>query len=132
MPDRIAADAVLLVHLIFIAFVALGGLLVLRWPLLAWLHLPAVFWGALVEAMGWICPLTPLEDSLRRAAGGAGYAGDFVEHYLVALIYPDWLTRGTQMLLALLVVGVNALVYGFVVLRMRDRASSRSAPSRSR
>jgi hypothetical protein len=123
MPTRIAADAVLIVHFAFIAFVLLGGVLVLRWPRIAWLHVPAVFWGVLVEASGWICPLTPLENTLRQSAGQAVSAGGFVERYLVALIYPEGLTRGTQMLLALVVVFVNILLYGFVILRMRERAA---------
>jgi Protein of Unknown function (DUF2784) len=123
MPARFAADTVLLTHLAFVLFVVLGGLLVLRWPWLAWLHVPAAFWGALVEATGWICPLTPLEVALRRSAGEAGYAGDFIEHYLVALLYPEGLTREMQLLFALLVVVVNALVYGVLVMRAhRHRA----------
>jgi len=127
MPNRIAADAVLIVHLAFILFVVLGGALLLRWPRLAWLHVPAVFWAAVVELTGWICPLTPLENTLRSSAGQPGYAGDFVEHYLVALIYPEGLTRGTQMLFALLVIVVNALFYGVLLFRMRERASPPSA-----
>ena len=106
-------------HFAFILFVVFGGALVLRWPRLARLHLPAVAWGALVELAGWVCPLTPLENFLRRAAGQEGYAGDFVERYLIALIYPEGLTRGAQMLLALLVVVVNVSVYGVLLRRMR-------------
>jgi len=127
MPNRIAADAVLIVHFAFILFVVLGGALLLRWPRIAWLHVPAVFWAAVVEATGWICPLTPLENTLRRSAGQPGYAGDFVEQYLVALIYPEGLTRGTQMLLALLVIAVNALFYGVLLFRSRERGAPPSA-----
>lgn len=119
MLDLIAADAVLVVHLAFVLFVVLGGALVLRQPRFAWLHVPAVVWGLLVEASGWICPLTPLENALRRSAGESGYAGDFVQHYIVALLYPEGLTRETQLLFALLVIAVNALFYGALFARMR-------------
>lgn len=124
MPDRIVADAVLIVHFAFILFVVFGGVLLLRWPRIAWLHVPAVFWAAVVELTGWICPLTPLENTLRRSAGQPAYAGDFVEHYLLALIYPEGLTRGTQMLLALLVIAVNALFYSVLLSRSRERDGS--------
>jgi hypothetical protein len=119
MLDQISADVVLIVHFTFVAFVIAGGALVLRWPRLAWLHVPAVFWGAVVEFAGWICPLTPLENGLRGAAGEAPYAGDFVEHYLVALLYPQGLTRDLQLLFGLLVIAVNALFYALVLFRMR-------------
>ncbi len=120
MLYRIAADAVLLLHLAFVVFVVLGGFLVLRWRKLAWAHLPAVAWGALVEFSGWICPLTPLEIALRQAAGDAAYAGDFVEHYLVALLYPESLTRAVQVALGIGLVMLNAVIYG-ALLRRRHR-----------
>src|SRR5215470_13941125 len=116
MLDRIAADAVLVVHVAFVVFVVLGGALVLRWPKLAWIHLPAVVWAALVEVNGWICPLTPLEVSLRKAAGESGYAGGFIEHYIVALLYPEGLTRAMQIAFGILVVLVNIVIY-FVATR---------------
>jgi hypothetical protein len=119
MPYRFAADAVLAAHLAFVLFVVCGGLLVLRTPRLAWLHLPAVAWAAFVELSGSICPLTPLEVTLRRGAGDAGYAGDFVEHYLVALIYPAGLTRELQMAIGATVLLINLLVY-FVLWRRRS------------
>lgn len=105
------ADAVLVLHLAFILFVVLGGLLVLwrRW--LLWLHLPAVAWGILIEFTGWICPLTPLENWLRRLGGGRGYSGGFIDHYLGSLIYPEGLTRELQWLLGAFVIAVNAAVY---------------------
>jgi hypothetical protein len=115
------ADAVLILHLCFVLFVVLGGLLVLRWRRLAWLHLPAAGWGALVEFTGWICPLTPMENTLRRAAGGEGYETTFVERYLVPLVYPGDLTREMQVVLGLLVVAVNLGVYGFLWRRARGR-----------
>lgn len=123
------ADAVLVLHLVFVLFVILGGLLVLRWRRLAWLHLPAAGWGALVEFTGWICPLTPMENALRRAAGVAGYEATFVERYLVPLVYPGDLTREMQVVLGLLVVAVNLGVYGFVWRRALRRRTRRSSPA---
>jgi hypothetical protein len=117
---RAAADAVLLLHVAFVAFVVLGGFLELRWPTLAWAHLPAVAWGALIEFSGWICPLTPLEIALRHSAGDAAYTGDFVEHYIVALLYPESLTRDVQITLGIAVVLLNAIIYG-AVLRQQHR-----------
>lgn len=111
MSYRFAADLVLATHLAFVLFVVFGGLLVLRRPRIAWLHLPAVAWAALVEFSGWICPLTPLEVALRRGAGEAGYGGDFIEHYLVSLIYPSELTRDLQMLIGAFVLLVNLAIY---------------------
>jgi hypothetical protein len=108
---RILADAILVLHLAFIAFVILGGLAVLRWPRLAWLHLPAVLWAAGITFAGGYCPLTPLENRLRVAGGEAGYEGSFIEQYLTALIYPDGLTRGLQIVLGCVVVAVNLAVY---------------------
>ena len=113
------AQAVLLAHLAFVLWVAAGGLLVLRRPRLAWLHLPAVAWGVAVELGGWICPLTHLENRLRHAAGEQGYAGDFVSHYLLAVLYPDGLTRELQWLLAAAVLTVNAGVYAAWLQRRR-------------
>jgi len=129
MPPSLAADAVLLLHLAFVVFVLFGGALVLRQPRLAWLHLPAVAWGVIVEATGWICPLTPLENALRRSGGDGGYAGDFVAHYVGAVLYPEGLTRPTQMLFALAVVGINVFFYALLLRRRRspDRAARREA-----
>jgi hypothetical protein len=122
---RLTADALALLHLGFVLFVALGGLLVLRWPRLAWLHLPAGVWGAWVEFAGWICPLTPLENALRHIAGTAGYPGGFIDHYLWPLIYPAGLTRDGQLALGLGVVVINVAVYG-VLLARRARNRNRS------
>jgi hypothetical protein len=123
MIYRAAADSVLVLHAAFVLFVVAGGLLVLRWTSLAWLHVPAVVWAALVEFTGRICPLTPLEVALRRSAGDAGYAGDFIEHYIVSLLYPDGLARDTQTTLGVLVVMVNALIYLAVFRRWRQPKS---------
>lgn len=126
MHYRFLADAVLVVHLAFVLFVVLGGLLVLRWPRLAWVHLPAAAWGALIEFAGWVCPLTPLENRWRRLGGGAGYEGGFVETYVLAALYPEGLTREVQVALGLAVLVVNAAVY-FVWWRRRRRR--RAGPS---
>lgn len=106
------ADALLLLHGLFIAWVVWGGLAVWARPRLAWLHLPCAAWGAAVELAGWICPLTPLEQRWRTAAGEAGYSGGYIEHYLTAAIYPDGLTRDVQVALGLAVVAINAALYG--------------------
>lgn len=117
MPASLAADLVVLVHFGFVAFVAGGGLLVLRWPRAAWVHLPAAAWGAGIVLFGGVCPLTPLENALRRAAGEAGYEGGFIEHYLIPSIYPPGLTRGVQIVLGLLVIAVNLAVYTIALRR---------------
>jgi Protein of Unknown function (DUF2784) len=119
MTYRWLADLVLVLHAGFVGFVMLGGLLVLRWPRVAWVHLPVVAWGAGIEFAGGICPLTPLENHWRRLAGEAGYGGGFVEHYLLAALYPDGLTRTVQVALGLLVLGLNAALYARVWRRRR-------------
>jgi hypothetical protein len=115
------ADVVVVVHVAFVVFVVFGGLLVLRRPRLAWLHVPAAVWGALIEFRGWICPLTPLENALRARGGQGGYSGGFIEHYLVPALYPTGLTRGVQLALGSLVIGVNLAIYARVVARARGR-----------
>jgi uncharacterized membrane protein len=116
------ADLVVLIHFGFVLFVVFGGLLVLRLPRVMYLHLPAAAWGALIELAGGICPLTPLENSLRRGAGLAGYEGGFVEHYILPVLYPAALTRGVQLTLGMLVIGINLAIYGWVLAR-RPRAA---------
>jgi hypothetical protein len=111
LPYRGLADLLLVIHFLFVVFVVAGGLLVLRRHWVAWVHLPAALWGALIEFGGWICPLTPLENRLRAMAGVEQYAGGFVEHYLLPVMYPAALTRGVQVVLGLMVVGVNATIY---------------------
>jgi len=113
------ADAVLLFHLAFILFVVLGALLVWRFPRLVWLHLPAVIWAGLIEIGGFLCPLTPLENHLRRLSGEAGYQGGFIEHYLLPIVYPHELSRGVQIGLGIAVVVINVLAYAW--LRHRER-----------
>jgi hypothetical protein len=116
------ADLVLVIHLGFVLFVVLGGLLVVRWPRLAWLHIPAAVWGVLIEYMGWICPLTPLENSFRMKGGEAGYSGGFIEHYVQPTLYPTGLTRSTQVLLGSIVLLLNITAYAIVWTRLRNRA----------
>jgi len=115
MIYSLLADVIVVLHLLFIIFVVAGGLLVLwrRW--VVWLHIPAAVWGALIEFMGWICPLTPLENKFRHLAGQHGYAGSFIEHYLIPLIYPGALTREIQVVLGFAVIIINAAVYFFVI-----------------
>ena len=114
------ADAVVLLHFAFILFAVLGGLLVLRWPVALWLHVPALLWGTAIEVTGGVCPLTPLENRLRELGGAEGYAGSFVQHYLLPIIYPAELTRELQWFLAAALVTVNAVVY-LLVWRKRSQ-----------
>lgn len=119
--NRILAGAVVAVHLAFVLFVALGGLLVWRWRRLAWAHLPAVAWGVWIELSGGVCPLTPLENHLRRVGGETAYGGDFVGHYLLPMLYPEGLSRGVQAMLAAGVLALNVVVYGRLMM-LRRRA----------
>lgn len=125
MSPGLLADAVLVVHGLFIVWALLGGFAVLRRPWLAVLHLPALVWGVWIETSGGICPLTPLENSLRRAAGETGYTGGFIEHYLGGVIYPAGLTREAQGLFAGLLVVVNLVAYALAV---RKAVRSARAP----
>ena len=111
------ADVVLVLHFAFVVFVVLGGLLALRWPGMAWLHVPAAAWGVAIEFGGWICPLTPLENGLRARAGQAPYMGDFVSRYLMPVLYPEGLTREAQYALGLATLVFNVTVYVFVLRR---------------
>ena len=111
MLYRRAADLVLVAHLAFVAFVAVGGLLVLRWRRLAWIHVPVALWGVAIACVGFVCPLTPLENRLRRLGGEAGYEGGFIEHYVTALLYPAGLTREAQLALGMLALAINVVVY---------------------
>jgi len=121
----LAADIIVLLHFAFILFVSAGGLLVLRWPRLAWLHLPCVAWGVLIEATGGICPLTPLEMRFRLAAGGPGYSGDFIDHYLLPMIYPAGLTRGVQIGLGIALLLFNLIIYVFAWYRRNNNLTKR-------
>ena len=111
------ADMVVLLHLGFVLFVMLGGLFVLKWKWVMWGHLPAAVWGALIEFTGWICPLTPLENWIREAGGEQGYQSDFIEHYVMPLLYPTGLTREIQIFLGVLVILLNVGIYALVFHR---------------
>lgn len=125
----LGADAVTILHLLFVLFVAVGGLLVVWRPTLARLHLPAVAWGVWVEVAGWICPLTYVENWLRHAAGERGYSGGFVETYLLSVLYPEGLTRNIQFALAGLVLVTNLAVYGWIWTRRTQRAAEPARPT---
>jgi hypothetical protein len=117
---RVLADTTAIAHFAFVLFVAFGGLLVLRWRKLAWIHLPAAIWGALIEIGNWNCPLTTYENLFRRNAGLGGYGDDFIAHYLFGMIYPTGLTRATQIALVVFVVLINTAIYSKVVpIRIR-------------
>lgn len=124
MVYRVLADVVVGIHVLFVVFVVAGGLLALRWPWVAAAHIPAAVWGALIEFMGWVCPLTPLENSLRQSAGQAGYEGGFIEHYLMPVLYPAGLTRGVQLVLGSLVIVANLVVYAFLLRRRGTRTGT--------
>ena len=111
MKYSILADTILVIHLLFILFVILGGLLTLKWRRAAWVHLPLLAWAVLIEFTGWICPLTPLENRLRISGGETGYSGSFIEHYLLPFIYPDEMTRGVQITLGTLLIFINICIY---------------------
>lgn len=120
---RLAADLMLALHLGFIAFVVSGGLLVLRYRWIVYLHIPAAIWGAFVEISGRICPLTTWENSFRQSAGESGYAESFVEHYLVPVIYPAGLTRSVQFAIAGFVIVTNVVIYAWLLYRWKKSRS---------
>jgi hypothetical protein len=124
---QLLADAVVLVHFLFIAFILFGGLLALRRPRFALLHLPIAVWGVLVQWMSWICPLTPLENLLRARSGRAEYTGGFIEHYLLPILYPAALGPRLHTILGLAVLVANTIIYAAIVLRLRARRQRRNA-----
>lgn len=127
MAYKILADLVMLVHFAFVAFVVAGGLLVLKWRRVAWLHVPLALYGATLEFVGWVCPLTPLEQNLRRAAGGAGYEGGFIDHYIRGVLYPaNW--GDMHVWLGVLLLVGNAAIYAWA-FRKRPGAPSAATPS---
>ena len=121
---RLLADLVLIVHLAFVVFVVAGGILVLRWPAVAWAHLPAATWGVLIELFGWMCPLTGLEQALRARSGEGSYEGGFVDHYITSILYPSGLTRSTQLILGMTVLLLNLFIYTLVIRRRRKSTRS--------
>ena len=116
---RLLADLVVVVHLVFIAFVAVGGLLAIKWPLLVRLHLPVVLWAAAIVTIGFTCPLTPLEKHLRRRAGASSYDGGFVDHYLNDVVYPGRYTALARVIVAAVILG------GYTALLAQNRRSTR-------
>lgn len=119
MLAGLTADAIQLVHFAWIAFAIFGAVLLLKWPALVWVHPPVLVWSVLVMAMGWICPLTPLEIHFRELAGEQGFAGGFIERYIASLIYPAGLTRGLQIGLGAALLLWNVLIYALVIARLR-------------
>lgn len=121
MIYRLLADVVVAIHVCFVLFVVFGGFLLRRWPKLIYAHIPAAVWGVMIEFGGWVCPLTPLENSLRMRGGEAGYQGDFIDHYVIPLLYPHGLNRNIQTLLGIIAFSVNAIAY-YIYFRSRRRA----------
>ena len=119
MIYRLTADLVVLIHLAFILFASLGGLLVLKYRRAALLHLSALIWAVLISLFGWVCPLTPLENWLRERGGVLGYDTSFIEHYILPVIYPGELTRKIQIFLGLLVLVFNLGIYGYLILKTK-------------
>ena len=127
---RILVNTLILLHLAFVLYVVLGGLLAWRWPRMAWLHLPAAAWGALIEFTGCICPLTPLEKRLRAMGGLEGYDGGFIQHYILPILYPSGLTRGMQIALGSFVIVLNLMIYARLIQR-RLQVSGRRESGRA-
>jgi hypothetical protein len=121
MLPHVLADLIMVLHLAFVLFVAVGGLLAWRWPGVAYAHVPSFLWGAWIHLAGRICPLTPLENHLRARAGASGYTGGFVEHYLLPVLYPDFLPRPTSVGLGVCLLVFNTLLYGRMLYRVRPR-----------
>ena len=121
---QLLADLIVLVHVAFVVFAVLGGLLAARWRRLVWIHLPAVIWAALVEVLGWVCPLTPLENWLRRKGGQAGYPSDFIAHYVLPILYPEGLTREVQIALGAFVILINLTIYIWILRTKRANRGS--------
>ncbi len=115
----VLADLVVILHFSFVVFVISGGLFVFKWPWVAWLHIPAVIWGALIELFGWLCPLTPLENWLRELGGGSVYESGFIDHYVVPLLYPAHLSREGQIFLGASVIIINGTIYVLLFLKNR-------------
>lgn len=124
MGYGLAADLLLVLHLLFIVFVLFGGGLCLHRTYWAWLHLPAMLWGVWIEWAGWICPLTPLEVHFRALANQQGYEGEFISHYLLPVLYPPGLTSGVQWFLGGTVIILNILIYIIVITKRRRRKTN--------
>jgi hypothetical protein len=120
MLFSIFADIIVIAHFLFVLFVIFGGFLVLHKKGWAWLHIPAAFWGAFIELADWVCPLTPLENMFRLQSGGTAYASDFVEYYIIPLLYPSFLTKHLQLILGLFVIVINICIYGWIIWRRKS------------
>lgn len=114
----ITADLLVILHLLFVCFVILGGLLVWKWKRVLYLHIPAAIWGVLIEFQGWICPLTSWEQRLREKGYESGYSGGFVEHYILPVLYPSFLTSDIQIVLGTFVISINLLIYGWIIKKL--------------
>ena len=125
MPYGLFADIVVLIHLAFVVFTVLGAVLIVWWRWILWLHVPAVLWAVWIEMSGGICPLTPLENWLRLKAGRGGYQGDFVENYLLPVLYPAGLTRNMQIVLGTLVILINTAIYGYLFFQHKLKKNRR-------
>jgi hypothetical protein len=123
IPYQLLADLIVLVHVAFVVFAVLGGLLALRWHRFVWIHLAAVIWAAAVELFGWVCPLTPVENWLRRRGGQAGYSSDFIAHYILPMLYPEGLTREVQITLGVFVLLINLSIYSWILGRKKTGGS---------
>ena len=120
----IAADFIVFLHFCFIVFVLIGGFLVFKWHWLIWLHIPAAIWGALIVMVGWVCPLTPIENMLRQASGGMAYSGSFIERYLVPVIYPSALNREIFIAMGVFVIVINMTLYAIYFVYGKKEADS--------
>ena len=121
MLYRLLADIVVILHLAFIVFAVSGGILIVWWRRVAWIHIPAVLWSAWIELSGGICPLTYLENWLLGKAGLGGYHGDFIADYILPVVYPTNLTRNIQIAMAAIIITVNLLIYGFILMKKRTK-----------
>ncbi|MES2356723.1 MAG: DUF2784 domain-containing protein [Gemmatimonadota bacterium] len=128
MIDHLLAGAVITIHAAFVLFVVAGGFLALRWHRLVWVHVPAAVWGVLIEYGGWICPLTPLENTLRARAGVAGYSGGFIEHYILRTLYPSGLDSHARLALGSFALLVNVAAYTLIV-RLHTRSKRPVTPA---
>ncbi len=89
MLYRRLADFVVLMHCLTAVYLFIGGFLAWSYPWTVLIHIPFALWVSTAFVMGWTCPLTPLENWLRRAAGTRGYEGSFVDHYLARFVLPE-------------------------------------------
>ena len=115
MLFRILADVVVGINLLFVIFVATGGVLAFRWPRIAWVHVPAFLWGGLIAIFGWVCPLTYIENDLRKKGAEAGYSGGFIEAYILPLLYPELFFTGGFPRSGFISIGVFVLALNVVI-----------------